>query len=137
LKFAEGPDDTGVIISYNTEAPGVTGKNLVLLPGAISINPINWSREEIPATADENLGSIIIDNVWNVLERNVKNFADARVDKTRGVVICSTADTEKLAPASETFPKGVYHSYDYPFYYYNIRENAERRTFKFLNKRNN
>jgi hypothetical protein len=137
LKFAEGPDDTGVIISYNTEAPRVTGNNLVLLPGAISINPINWSREEIPATAEENLGSIIIDNVWNVLERNVKNFADARVDKTRGVVICSTADAEKLAPASETFPKGVYHSYDYPFYYYNLRENAERRTVKFLNKRNN
>jgi hypothetical protein len=137
LKFAEGPDDTGVIISYNTEAPGVTGNNIVLLPGAISINPINWSTEEYPATAEESLGSIIIDNVWNVLERNVKNYADARVDKTRGVVICSTADADKLAPASQIFPKGVYHSYDYPFYYYNIRENAERRMIKFLSKRNN
>jgi Protein of unknown function (DUF3089) len=137
LKFAEGHDDTGVIISYNTEAPGVTENNIVLLPGAISINPINWSREENPASAEENLGSLKIDNVWNVMERNVKNFADARVDKTRGVVICSTADAEKLAPANQTFPKGVYHSYDYPFYYYNIRENAERRAVKFLSKQNN
>jgi hypothetical protein len=132
LKFAEGSYDTGVIISYNTEAPDVTGNNIVLLPGAISINPINWSREEIPASAEQNLGSLKIDNVWNVLERNVKNFADARVDKTRGVVICSTADAEKLAPANQIFPKGVFHSYDYPFYYYNIRENAERRTAAFL-----
>jgi len=137
LKFAAGPDDTGVIISYNTEAPGVTGNNIVLLSGAISINPINWSREEIPASAEENLGSIIIDNVWNVLERNVKNFADARVDKTRGVVICSTADAEKLAPANQIFPKGVYHGYDYPFYYYNIRENAEKRTEAFFIKISN
>lgn len=134
LKFAEKSDDTGVIISYNTEAPGVTGKNIVLLPGAIAINPINWSREENPAMADENLGSLIIDDVWNVKERNVKNFADARVDKNRGAIICSTEDVEKLAPANETFPRGVYHSYDYPFYYYNIRENAERRTKAFFDK---
>lgn len=132
LKFAEGSDDTGVIISYNTEAPGVNAKNIVLLPGAISINPINWSREENPAKAEENLGSLKIDNVWNVTERNVKYFADARVDKTRGVVICSTADADKLAPANKTFPKGVFHSYDYPFYYYNIRENAEKRTEKYF-----
>jgi hypothetical protein len=134
LKFAEGPDDTGVIISFNTEAPGVTGKNIVLLPGAISINPINWSREENPASARENLGSLRIDNVWNVLERNVKNFADARVDKTRGVVVCSTVDVEKLAPANDIFPKGVYHGYDYPFYYYNIRDNAERRVAAYLGR---
>ncbi len=134
LKFAENSDDTGVIVSYNTEAPGVTGKNIVLLPGTIAINPINWSREENPASADENLGSLIIDDVWNVKERNVKNFADARVDKNRGAVICSTADAEKLAPANETFPRGVYHSYDYPFYYYNLRENAERRTEAYFRK---
>jgi Protein of unknown function (DUF3089) len=30
LKFAEGPDDTGVIISYNTEAPEVVGTNPVI-----------------------------------------------------------------------------------------------------------
>ena len=31
LKFAEGADDTGVIISYNTEAPSIPGKNPVVL----------------------------------------------------------------------------------------------------------
>ena len=59
LKFAEGPNDTGVIISYNTEAPGATDNPLVF-PGAISINPITWTREETLATAEQSLGSRVI-----------------------------------------------------------------------------
>lgn len=34
LKFARGAGDTGVIVSWNTEAPGFDGTNPVLLPGA-------------------------------------------------------------------------------------------------------
>ncbi len=130
LKFAQGADDTGVIISYNTEAPGVSGNNPVLLPGAIAINPISWTREETLATAEESYGSLLLnaEREWSA----VAKYADARVDKGRGVVICSTADVEALASGNAIFPKGVYHSYDYPFYYYNIRENAAIRVEKFL-----
>lgn len=106
--YVIGYSVTGVIISYNTEAPGVKGRNPVILPGGISINPITWTREETLATAAESLGSRLLDKEknWSL----VKNYADARVDKARG----------------------VYHSFDYPFYYYNIRENAANRTAKFL-----
>ncbi|HWR38701.1 MAG TPA: DUF3089 domain-containing protein [Patescibacteria group bacterium] len=131
LKFAEGPDDTGVIISYNTEAPRVV-TNPVVLPGAIAINPITWTREETPATAEQNLGSIVLNHEGRIVAENVKNYADARVDKSRGVLICTTADVEKLAPGNQVFGKGVFHSFDYPFYYYNIRENAANRTKIFL-----
>jgi hypothetical protein len=131
LKFAEGPNDTGVIISYNTEAVTVDGKNPVILPNALAINPISWSRGEKMAMATENLGSI---------ERNEKGemvtlltYADAQVDKKRGVVICSTTDVDKLSPGNPVFPRGVYHHYDYLFYYYNIGENAATRTSNFLN----
>ena len=44
LKFAEGESDAGVIISYNTEGPKnveENANNKVVLPGAISINPLN------------------------------------------------------------------------------------------------
>ena len=51
-------DDTGVIISYNTEGAG-NGDNIVVLPGAISINPLNWKRDETYASAEENLGGFI------------------------------------------------------------------------------
>lgn len=53
LKFAEGADDTGVIISYNTEAPNVKEKNPVLMDNAIAINPITWTREETEATIEQ------------------------------------------------------------------------------------
>jgi hypothetical protein len=132
LKFAAGPDDTGVIVSYNTEAPDVAaGTNPVTLPGGIAINPITWTRDETPAPAAENMGSIMPAGGVFV---PVMNYADARVDKTKGVVICSTADEDKLSPPLAEL-RGVYHSYDYPFYYYNIRQNAANRVEHFWNKR--
>jgi len=129
LKFAEGPNDTGVIISYNTEAPGVTDNPLVF-PGAISINPITWTREETLATTEQSLGSRVINAQLQAVF--MKNYADAQVNKTRGTVITTTVD----AKTSNTvgLPDGVYHPYDYPFYYYNLRENAENRVKNFLSK---
>ena len=132
LKFAEGPDDTGVIISYNTESPDVVpGTNIVLTSGGIAINPITWTRDETLAPASKNLGSIMpADGVFVP----VAHYADARVDKAKGVVICSTADADKLfRPGS--FVKGVFHSYDYLFYYYNLRQNAANRVEKYFDKR--
>jgi len=138
LKFAEGPDDTGVIISYNTEAPDtVPGTNPVVLSGALAINPITWTRSETLAPASANLGSILLNPDGSVIldaQGNfVKymNYADARVDTERDVLICSTADEDNLAPGNATFGRGVYHSFDYPFYYYNIRENAANRVARF------
>lgn len=132
LKFAKGPDDTGVIISYNTEAPVVEGNNPVVLPGALVINPITWTREETLATADQNLGSIVLKPTGEIAAYNVKNYADARIDKQKGVLICSVADVEKLSPGNKVFGKGVFHSFDYPFYYNNLRQNAANRVDKYF-----
>jgi hypothetical protein len=63
------------------------------------------------------------------------NYADAQVDISKGAVICSTADVDKLAPGNSGLARGVFHSFDYPFYYYNIKENAENRAKKFLGKK--
>ena len=134
LKFAEGPDDTGVIISYNTQAPDVVaGTNPVVSPGGLVINPITWTRDETLATTAEGLGSFMPDPVTKVFSQ-VPQYADAKIDKTNGVLICSTADENALYSLSGALGKGVYHSFDYPFYYYNLRENAANRTNKFLSK---
>ncbi|RJP67055.1 MAG: DUF3089 domain-containing protein [Ignavibacteriales bacterium] len=138
LKFAEGADDTGVIISFNTQSPDVqAGANVLVLDGALVINPITWTRDETLVTADKNLGSLILNpdgSIAQGIPEPVMNYADAQVDKVKGAVICSTADVDKLAPGNAVLVKGVFHSFDYPFYYYNIRENAENRTKKFLGK---
>jgi len=135
LKFATGPDDTGVIISYNTEAPDVTGANPVLYGVVgIVINPINWTRSETLATMEEGLGSFMpVPPTYAFMK--VPQCADARVDTTKGVLICNTPYKEIIykIDSLQNFPKGVYHSFDYQFYYFNIRENAANRSEKFLN----
>ncbi len=138
LKFAEGPNDTGVIISYNTEAPVVDGTDPVVLPGAMVINPITWTRDETLATADQNLGSIqvnadgsyVFDSQGNPV--CVSNFADAQVSIARGALICSTASVNQLAPLDNGLPLGVFHNLDIPFYYMDLRANAANRINHFV-----
>ncbi|MDA3884964.1 MAG: DUF3089 domain-containing protein [Candidatus Delongbacteria bacterium] len=136
LKYAEGPYDTGVIISYNTQSPNMSGVN-PLLDGKIGIviNPITWTRDETLATVEEGLGSFMPDA--NMVPEYVPQFADARVNIAKGVLECSTAaDDEFIAyiVSMSGLPEGVYHSFDIPFYYYNLRQNAENRANKFLGK---
>lgn len=135
LKFAEGPDDTGVIISYNTEGPTVSGPNPVL-SGMIGIviNPITWTRDETLATKEQGLGSYM-PNIKGVFSQTPQ-YADAKIDKAKGVLICSTANKLEfdLIDMLAGFPDGVYHPFDIPFYYYNLRENAGRRADNFLKK---
>jgi pimeloyl-ACP methyl ester carboxylesterase len=134
LKFATGPDDTGVIISYNTQAPDVLpGANPVLygLVGLV-INPINWKTDETLATTAEGLGSLMPLPPTYAFSP-VPQYADARIDKTNGVLICSTAAEDDLyILLQHAYPRGVYHTFDIPFYYNNLRANAQNRADKFL-----
>ena len=58
VKAAQRADDLGVVISWNTEGPENKGKDsLVVSPGAIAINPLNWRTDDTPASANQNLGS--------------------------------------------------------------------------------
>ena len=131
LKFAEGADDTGVIISYNTEGEG-NGNNIVVLPGAISINPINWKRDETYASAEESLGGRVF-NMETLDFEKVPNAADAKIDLKRGVVITTTT---AVAPegASSPFGAASFHENDYPLYYYNIKANAAARVAAYQSK---
>lgn len=138
LKFAEGPDDTGVIISYNTQSPDVLPGTNMVLSGMVGlvINPISWTRGEALATKDKGLGSLM-PNPKTLEFLQVPQYADAKIDKTNGVLICSTADENtlyKLTGGALGLGKGVYHSFDYLFYYYNLRANAANRATKFLSK---
>ncbi len=127
MKFAEGANDTGVIISWNTVAPGADTENLqTLLPGSIAINPISWTRTEEPAAASDNLGSYIDGE-------KVMGLADASVDTELGAVVCNT-DSSYAMPEelSAAFGTGSFHTQDIGFYYFNIRENAESRVRAYL-----
>ena len=131
LKFAEGADDTGVIVSWNTEGPANKGQNnIVVEDGAISINPLNWKRDDTYASADENLGSRILNEETGAYEIK-KKIADAQLDTGRGVVICTTEEVE-YTTVEVLFGPASLHNNDYALYYENLRENVKARVENFL-----
>ena len=144
LKFAEGADDTGVIVSWNTEGPeNKNEKNAVVLENAISINPLNWKRDDTYAPASENIGDRIpISEPGSFKVSDIKvhkpGLADAQLDLERGVVVCTTlADQYVKADdlgADNVFGPASLHESDYAAYWDNIRENVMTRIDAFLNK---
>lgn len=133
VKFATGPDDTGVVVSYNTVSPDFTGDLPTWDEGALAINPINWRTDGTPATAEENLGSYIRNENGDYTK--VMNLADATVDGTRGLVVSSTVDKAKYEMPESTrklYPSGSYLNNDISFYYYNLQQNAENREAQYF-----
>lgn len=131
LKFAEGADDVGVIVSWNTEGFD-NADNFCVLPGSLAINPINWKRDNTYAFAAENLGSRIVNQSTGEVDESVPGLADAQVDPERGVVLCYNVNLPFISVDNlgipNPFGERSYHNGDYSFYYYNIMENVQVRT---------
>ena len=131
LKFASGESDTGVIVSWNTEGQKNVDENaynVVVLPGAISINPLNWKLDDTYAPASMNLGSYMPNEEGKYEFMDVG--ADAQVKVERGVVV-TTAPTEplpeELAEIAKIFGPDGRHASDYSYYYNNIKDNVAKR----------
>lgn len=137
LKFATGESDTGVIVSWNTEGPKnmeLNAKTAVLLPGAISINPLNWKLDNTYAPASMNKGSLVLNEQTGQPETGDVG-ADAQVFPERGVVVTHAKAEEMLEDAKEVsasfFGPDGRHGEDYTLYYSNIRDNVAKRTEAF------
>lgn len=131
LKFAEGADDTGVIISWNTEGEGnANAANFVVEEGAVSINPLNWKRDETYAGKELCLGARILNTETGEYEI-IPEAADAQLNVERGVVV---THTDVLAPMDEWMGFGPesYHGGDYTLWYTNIQENVKTRVDAWL-----
>ena len=138
-KAAQAEDDLGVIVSWNTEGPANKGRDsLVISPGAVSINPLNWRTDETPAGAELNLGSF----VPHLLDDGMDELpirADAVLDLERGSVMVTNPAFEKYTITASmgeflepVFGPASYHGCDYSFFYLNIRENARVRAEAWL-----
>jgi hypothetical protein len=137
IKPAAGADDIGVVISYNTEAPVVDPPgNPLSVSGAVLINPVSWKTTDELAKKTENIGSLFVDE--DNKTKKIKRLADAKINPSRGTVICSTVEREKWSSAPESrayFPLGVFHENDIPLYYYDLRKNAENRVKQYFKAR--
>ena len=111
VRPAEGPDDQGVIVSFNSVA-NLDGRwALVSGDAACSINPANWRTDGTPASFELNGETVT-----------------ATLDVTNHVILVS-GFTEHGTAYSHLFPKGNLHTYDRTLYARQLRENALRRSY--------
>jgi len=130
LVMARGESDTGVIVSFNSEAAGIE-ESIVVPKGmkTIAINPLNWKTDSTPADRSLNEGACFT-NYSGEIKREIAQLTGAYLDEERGTL--RMMDVEPSDYSSSLFPDGVYHLYDYQFFYRNLQRNVEVRTEKFL-----
>lgn len=132
LRVASGEDDTGVIISFNSEAETVTDS--VMIPAgtrALAINPLNWKTDGTPAGKEENLGACFTNYNGDIVTE-IPQLTGAYLDVERGALRVTDVTPEEYPPVLPTFSEGVYHLYDYQFFYRNLQENVAVRLETYL-----
>jgi hypothetical protein len=124
LNCAQGELDTGVVVTFNTQSPTSAGGPM-LLPGAHCINPLNWRTDTVYAASDENLGARFYNDQTGEFLREVPTYSDAQINSETGALMTRIPEGEELeiGPYSE----GVYHRFDYAFWYRNLEENIKKR----------
>ena len=132
LKMASGEADTGVIISFNSEAPGITDS--IMVPSGtktLGINPLNWKTDSTPADKSLNKGACFT-RYSGEIKKELPELTGAYLDEDRGTLILP--DIIPGDYSSSLFPDGVYHLYDYQFFFRNLQENVAARLESYLNK---
>lgn len=137
LKYAEGETDTGVIVSWTTEAPGATEHGVIVQPDSECINILNWKKDETRAPRSLNKGSRVSNNPIHTYITIKPGVADAQLDLKNGVMIADInlmPDLFKIDAPNFIFGDKSYHTCDYWFYYENLRENGLKRIESFLGR---
>lgn len=137
LKFATGESDTGVIVSFNSEAEYV--KNSFVVPAGVktlAINPLNWKTDSTPADKSLNIASAIMNYSTGEVEK-IPQLTGAYIDGERGTLKVTDvdADDDILKNSLKIFAKGVYHEYDCQFFAGNLKKNVQTRLEAFLQNR--
>ena len=132
LKMAQGEDDTGVIISFNSEAEGVADS--IMIPQGVktlAINPLNWKTDSTPADKSLNEGACFT-KYSGEIKKEVAQLTGAYLDAERGCL--RITDLNPSDYSSSLFPEGVYHLYDYQFFFRNLQKNVAVRVESYLKK---
>lgn len=135
LKFAEGESDTGVIISFNSEAENIDDS--LMIPKGIktlSINPLNWKTDSTIADKSLNLGACFT-NYDGKIEKEINNLTGAYIDDVRGALKVNDVTPEEYPAGIDIFEEGIYHLYDYQFFYRNLQNNVQARINSYLVKK--
>ena len=131
LTAAEGANDTGVVVTYNTQSTTSAGGPM-LMEGAHCINPLNWKTDDTYAPASENIAARFYDDATGEFQREVANYSDAQIDLETMALTTTIPEGEVLDIGP--YDEGVYHRYDYAFWYRNLEENVGDRISAYLSE---
>ena len=134
LKMAQGESDAGVIVSFNSESPD-TDDSLVVPEGekTLAINPLNWKTDGTPADKSENEGACFTDYSGDITSE-IPELTGAYIDDARGTLKVTDVTPDDYPAGLSIFEDGVYHLYDYQFFYRNLQENVEVRLDTYLDE---
>ena len=129
LKPAEGETDTGVIVAFNSEDEAITSSLIIgENEKTYSINPLNWKTTAEIADKTLNKGACFTDYSGNVKEE-IPNLTGAYIDEKRGSL--KVTDIKPEDYPGKLFDDGIYHLYDYQFFFRNLEENVKTRLSAF------
>lgn len=131
IRFAEGENDTGVLIAFNSEAEDIQAS--IMIPSGVhtlAINPLNWKTDGTPADKALNMGACFTEYSGNI-KVETPQLTGAYIDDVRGAL--KVTDVTPTAYPGVLFPDGVYHLYDYQFFYRNLQHNVQVRLDSYLN----
>ena len=130
LRPAQGENDTGVIIMYSTEAEHVSSSPIV---GAdihtYSINPLNWKTDGTYADKSLNPGACFVDRSGKITSE-IPAFTGAYIDEKRGTL--KVPDVSESDYPAKLFDEGVFHLYDFKFFYRSLQKNVSKRLDAFI-----
>lgn len=132
LKMAQGETDTGVIVSFNSEAETITDS--LMIPSGTktyAINPLNWKTDSTPADKSLNKGACFTDYSGAIVTE-IPQLTGAYIDDMRGALKVPDVSPADYPAGLSLFADGVYHLYDYQFFYRNLQENVSARLDAFL-----
>lgn len=127
LKFAQGETDQKVIISFNCEAIETTASLLIGNNSKTnSINPLTWTTSSELADRSLNKGAVFLNTYGEIVDR-IDNFTGCYIDEKRGTLKVTDVNKEDFNSMKDFMGDGVYHLYDYQFFYENLKENVIKR----------
>lgn len=138
VRAAQGADDLGVCVSYNTEGPGNVGHPSLVVPeGCVAINPLNWRTDDVVAGKELCLGSYFT-GLNSTEAVPIEERPSTYLDLERGTLVVTNPEMTKytvdkgafplLRPfVRRTFGPESYHNCDYSFFMDNLLENVNVR----------
>lgn len=127
IRRGKSPDDTGVILAWNTISEDAGG-NMFTVPGGAVVNPVNWRTDNTPADLSESQGTAY----FYVSEKEPAGTFKASLlngvyaDFARGALIVNLPGDSEY-DASGQMGEGIFHANDIFFFAAFLRDNMVRR----------